>query len=233
MTRKKMRGGAGAVDQSALQNAIKNTTETLEVLKSMQAATPESSASVVPEVAPVVPPTPASATESSAPASATESSAPATESSAPPATESSAPPATESSAPTSAPTSAPAPATESSVPATESSDALAGMTIPYGTGLSIAYNQIEPIIQNMINNPKLNKKNISPEKLQTLLTNIKSATNTVSVTNLLNSNGFGSVIGSKPINRYFSGGKTKKHKMMRRRMRTKRRNTMKKRNRSH
>lgn len=221
MTRKKMRGGA--VDQSALQNAIKNTTETLEVLKSMVTSTPESSASVVPEVAHVVP---ASDTHLD---STTTTSAPTTNAVPAPAPASDVP-AHLDSAPTAA--ASDTSADTSSVNALPASP-LAGMNIPYGTGLSIAYDRIEPIIQNMINNRALNKKNISPEDLQKLLTNIKSATNTVSVTNLLNINGFGPVIGSKPISRYFSGGKTKKHNMMRRRMRTKRRNTMKKRNRSH
>ncbi len=134
ITRRKMRGGT---DPAALENAIKNTTETLEVLKSMQAAPAPANpadltdAAAAPTSAPA-PAKPAALTDVAANAPAPANSAALTDAAAAPVTESSnAPattvtPATESSnAPattvTPAPTSTPA-AESTSAPAESSAN---------------------------------------------------------------------------------------------------------------
>ena len=88
---------------------------------------------------------------------------------------------------------------------------LDGLSIPYGSGLSVPYANIARMIQNMITNPTYNKKQISNDTLQSLLTKIKLATTPLEVTNLLNGAGFGKIVGTKANARYFSGG-TKKRK---------------------
>ena len=88
---------------------------------------------------------------------------------------------------------------------------LDGLSIPYGSGLSVPYANIARMIQNMMTNPAYNKKQISNDTLQSLLTKIKLATTSLEVTNLLNGAGFGKIVGTKANARYFSGG-TKKRK---------------------
>ena len=106
---------------------------------------------------------------------------------------------------------------------------LDGLSIPYGSGLSVPYASIARMIQNMINDPKFNKKNISNDTLQSLLTKIKLATTPLEVTNLLNGAGFGKMVGTKLAARYFSGGtkKRKRTKMTKRRKTRKMKKTRK------
>ena len=117
---------------------------------------------------------------------------------------------------------------EPSVPASVEPTIMPQTPIPYGSGLSIPYGNIATILNNMINIPgTYNKKNIPNERLQSLLTQIKSAKTEVDVSNILRANNF-NVFGKGVSKQYFSmSGGTKKRKIMRR-MRTKRRNTMKK-----
>lgn len=106
---------------------------------------------------------------------------------------------------------------------------LDGLSIPYGSGLSVPYANIARMIQNMITNPTYNKKQISNDTLQSLLTKIKLATTPLEVTNLLNGAGFGKIVGTKANARYFSGGtkKRKRTKMTKRRKTRKMKKTRK------
>ena len=106
---------------------------------------------------------------------------------------------------------------------------LDGLSIPYGSGLSVPYANIARMIQNMITNPTYNKKQISNDTLQSLLTKIKLATTPLEVTNLLNGAGFGKIVGTKANARYFSGGtKKRKRTKMTKRRKTRKTRKMKK-----
>jgi hypothetical protein len=81
----------------------------------------------------------------------------------------------------------------------------------------------------MITNPTYNKKQISNDTLQSLLTKIKLATTPLEVTNLLNGAGFGKIVGTKANARYFSGGtKKRKRTKMTKRRKTRKTRKMKK-----
>ena len=263
-TRKKMRGGT---DPVALQNAIKNTAETLAVLKSM--ATPASSASasdasdavtaapdadaknnnaapnaVNPAAAPAAAPnavTPDATAAAAAPESST-SAAPDAVNPAPDAVN----PASDAVNPApNAVTPVVTSATESSASETPETPKPARFTVvsqKMGTGFRLnldndnVFNDLK-FAQQMTtikyNVPKL--QTIPNDPIKSLLVNNKLLA--PDVANILNtyldSNPETSpTVFTLPIPPISTGG-TKKRKMMRRRMRTKRRNTMKKRNRSH
>ena len=222
-TRKKMRGGT--VDPVALQNAIKNTEETLGVLNSMVNATPASSAPVVPEVAP------ASETPSEAPAHTSD--APAHTSDAP-ASE------THSEAPASVVTSeAPAHTSETPEPPKPARFTVVSQKVGGGNKLNLDNDSVfnNLMFAKQMGTIKYNVTNLQTnpndpiKRLLDFANNKLPAADVAKILNTyLDSNPETSpTVFTLPI----PTGGTKKRKMMRRRMRTKRRNTMKKRNRSH
>ena len=264
-TRKKMRGG-GPVDEVALQNAIKNTAETLAVLKSM--ATPASSASASDAVTPnasVVPAVTSTDTPVAlapdAPASVT-SEAPAHTSDAPVVTSSA------SEAPASVVTStdttvAPVVTSDTTVAPVVTSTVAPVVTSTTESSASETPETPKParftvVTQKMGTGFRLNLDNDSvfnnlkfAQQMTTIKFNVKNLQTTNPndpIKSLLVNNSLSAADVAKILNTYLdsnpetsptvftlpiSTGGTKKRKMMRRRMRTKRRNTMKKRNRSH
>ena len=118
-----------------------------------------------------------------------------------------------------------------SVPAAPESESLLtpNTPIPYGNGsITILYGKILTILTNMINNPNNNKKGISKERLQTLLTKIQSAKTVVEVSNILTANGIALVgAGSVVSKQYFSMNMTGGTKKRKRTKMTNRRKTRK------
>ena len=257
ITRRKMRGGT---DPAALENAIKNTTETLEVLKSMQAAPAPANpadltdAAAAPTSAPA-PAKPAALTDVAANAPAPANSAALTDAAAAPVTESSNAPATTV---TPAPTSTPA-AESTSAPAESSAnvsnpvvsdvkpqDKPARFTVVQQTKGSsseklnldgdTSFNNL--FLRKQITNIKYNVKNLKKTQNDPInrLVNDNTTIPVATYANILNAYldanpGTSPMVFTSP--EPVQDGGTKKRKMRRRRMRTKRRNTMKKRNRSH
>jgi len=230
-----MRGG-GPVDPVALQNAIKNTEETLGVLNSMVNATPASSAS-----SPA--PTPASETHSEAPASETHSDAPASE------THSEAHVVTSEAPANPAPTPAESSANVSNtvVSDVKPQDKPARFTVVQQTkggsssvklNLDGATSFNSLFLRQQIQNIKYNVKNLKKPQNDPInrLVNDNTTIPVATYANILNAYldanpGTSPMVFTSP--EPVQDGGTKKRKMRRRRMRTKRRNTMKKRNRSH
>ena len=246
-TRKKMRGG---VDPVALKNAIRNTEETLGVLNSMVNAAPASSASVVPEVAPASEPpseAPASVVTSDAPAHTSDAHASETHSEAPASVVTSDAPAhtsdahaseTHSEAPASVVTSeAPAHTSETPEPPKPARFTVIPQKMGNGYRLNLendsVFNDLKFAGQMRTIYFNVNKLQTNPnDPIKSLLTSNKLPAEGVAkfLNAYLDSNPETSpTVFTLPI----PTGGTKKRKMMRRRMRTKRRNTMKKRNRSH
>ncbi len=260
ITRRKMRGGT---DPAALQAAIKNTTETLEVLKSMQAA-PAPAAADAPAV--ISDSTSAVVTESSTPAvtpavtAVTPDSTPAnpaldaalTDAAAAPAPATSNAPAaaddatTVTPAPTSTPaaesTSAPASAANVSDVKPEAKPARFTV-VPQTKGSSSVKLNLDGatlfnnlFLKTQITNIKYNVKNLKKPQNDPInrLVNDNTTIPVETYAKILNEY-LDANPGTSPMGFTLPElfGGTKKRKMRRRRMRTKRRNTMKKRNRSH
>ena len=224
-----MRGG---VDPVALQNAIKNTEETLGVLNSMVNAAPASSAPVVPEVAPASEThseAPASVVTSDAHASDTPSEAPASE------THSEAPASVVTSTDTTVAHTSETPEPPKPARFTVISQKVGGgnkLNLDNDSGVfnNLMFAQQMRTIKSNVTNLQTNP-NDPIKSLLDLANNKLPAGGVAKILNTyLDSNPETSpTVFTLPI----PTGGTKKRKMMRRRMRTKRRNTMKKRNRSH